>query len=321
MSTSLITKPILYVQSAVNGVITCIEKRMRPEDFGHVFPANQFPTFPAIDPTLTRPMLPIDLAYGVISKHTRLPQQENPADQWEAAEKLWLHTVQTNGYNLGEQATFHQADALYTARTFIYKPEPPPGDMPTYDPNAYVLLEPVSYPVALTRDLAGAGPHIVTAIPKEIETYDIDVAWSESNNWASYYIGTANNDFLYVWDNGTYSISTDIHVIKDGVGLDALISYASTLHGCAIYGYDLQGPYRWLLSSDSGFHGNTETDRLSLRITAPKSPIMSHVMTPTDYSSIMPSLTALAGLVMIMVCGVSITESAAARRRLRRIPS
>ena len=86
MSNSLITKPVMYIQSEVNGVVTCVEQRMRPEDFGNVFPENQFPTFPAINASLTRALLPIELAYGVMPPGRSSPTMRTPLNNGKPLE-------------------------------------------------------------------------------------------------------------------------------------------------------------------------------------------------------------------------------------------
>lgn len=340
MSESLLTKPVVYVQSESNGVVTCIEQRMRPEDFGNVFPENQFPTFPAINASLTRPLLPIELAYGVLPKNTKLPNYAAPSEQWEATEKYWLHTVQTGGYNLGQQASFDKDTALFTSRVLTYKGVPPPSDIPYYSPNEYDILEPVAYPVDLTRGMresgggGASGSWIVNVIPKGSYTPEPGQFANESTEFYYNQQGggiiedaMAENDFLFLYSGIVFSVG--LHIIKDGTGEISSIHYhKETVDGepnpsCAIYGFNHDSAYFPYISTDSGFHGNTETERAMVQITTPVAPIMSHVITPTEESSILPSLICLGGLLgLMLISGASANDSAAAaaaaRKRLRR---
>jgi hypothetical protein len=331
MSESLNTKPVVYVQSAVNGVVTCIEQRMRPEDFGNVFPENQFPTFPAINTSLTRAMLPIELAYGILPKNTKLPIHAAPAEQWETSEKHWLHTIQTSGYTFGTNP-FDKDTAFYTDRVFTYKNEPPPSDLPYYNPNDYDILEPVAYPVDLSRDMGGDMPQIITVIPKGSYSPDPGQFANESSEF--YYNpqgggiiedAMVENAFLFLYSGIIFG--SGLHVIKDGTGgIDSIHYHKETVDGepnpsCAIYGFDPLSPYHPYISTDSGFHGNTETERAMVRVTMPTAPILSHVITPTEESSILPSLVCLGGMLGLVLAGASINNdsaAAAARRRLRR---
>ncbi len=365
MSESLLTKPVIYIQSASNGVVTCVEQRMRPEDFPNVFhgtpaiadgsiPADgeqiangdkgeRFPTFPAIEATLTRALLPISLAYGVIPSGKKLPYFAIPSEQWEAGEKYWLHTVQTSGYVLGN-TPFDKDTAFFTNRVLTYKNEPPPGDMPYYDPANYTILDPVDYPVDLTRGMRESGgggatgewPQIVTAIPKQYTASDpqfvnasTQFKWLNGISQGSIEQAMVENAFLFLY-SGIEFDPLSLHVIKDGSGGISSIDYFRETFepgnnpGCSIYGFNPLSPYYQYISTQSGSLGNTDTERAMVAITAPTAPIMSHVITPTEEGGLLPSLVCLGGLLglIFLTIGAGASDgaaaAAAARKRLRR---
>ena len=130
--------------------------------------------------------------------------------------------------------------------------------MPTYDPAQYDILEPVDYPVDLTRGMRDSGgggasgewPQIVTAIPKGFTFYPrnqfaIERTTSKGYDANGVSLGgiesaSAALEFIYLYSGLTPQPGSK-HIIPDGTGRMADILYYSETFApgpnpsCSIY--------------------------------------------------------------------------------------
>lgn len=309
-------------QSAQNGMVTCVERLIRPADVPGVFPQGT-PTFPPIAPAVRHPAFPVDLAYGVLPKDTALPRADSPAINWSAPEKLYLSHVITTAYVSGEHDTFDPATAQYTNRTLIYQAELDTA-IPDYDPDLYTILPPVNFPMEVTRGFNDP-PQLVTVIPKNTVQTPQPVAFSEqyavewppgSGQWTYSFRAHLDTPFLWLWQGMT--VGSDSILVK-GAANTTLIAYASGERngGCAIYGCN-PAIHEWY--GVSGSLGIVSTEHLWLRATQPAGPIISHIVgPPAARGGLVPSLTAFTGLGLVaLLSAMSVGIRGANRNRSQR---
>jgi len=296
MPTDVTTQRVVLFQSEQNGLVTCVERVIRPADIPGLFPQGA-PTFPAIAPAVRHPAIPVDQAYAVIDNGLAIPRADSPNENWTAPEDLLLSKVITAGYVPGEHDTFDQAQAQYTTRTFEYKTERD-TDLPDYDPDLYIVSAPTDFPGGQGGQSGGGGASgdwIINVIPRNINQSPQSVAFSEQSavEWPPgsgqfYYsfLAQLETPFLWLWEGMTVSNES---ILLKGAANTAMIAYTSNAQngGCGIYGCN---PLFDDWYGVSGSQGNVSTEHLWCRATQPAGAIISHIITPAEGGSNLPPL-------------------------------
>lgn len=284
MPTDVTTQRVVLFQSEHNGLVTCVERVIRPSDIPALFPQGA-PTFPALAPAVRHSCFPVSTAYAVIESGLSLPRVDSPTENWTAPETLLLSKVITTGYVPGEHETFDPAQAQYTTRTLEYKIERD-TDLPDYDPTIYIVGEPTDFPGGGGGQSGGGGASgdwIINVMPRNIGTTPKPVAFSEQfavewspGQWTYSCLAQLETAFLWLWQE--MSVDSESILIKGHATTD-MIAYTSNAQngGCGIYGCN-PSIHEWY--GISGSHGIVSTEHLWCRATQPDGPILSHIITP-----------------------------------------